>query len=109
MINIKSLVHHADTGVVTEIHWEVVVTDQGHEAREEGVTPLPSPPYGSDFILLSELTKERVENWLNHLIDVEEITTRLGAELGRKLKPEYVRSLPWQPPDDESIDWGLPG
>jgi hypothetical protein len=76
--------------VITNIHWRYSGTDEDGVSEETyGCQSVPSPNPEA-FTAYEEVTKEMVEEWLESMMDMEELQSRITASIELKKNPVTI-------------------
>ena len=86
--------------IVTEIHWRLEATEQGHQAAVYGSLALPVNNLEA-FIPYDSLKEADVIQWVKGVLGADktaELEQSLRQQLAMKLEPEiFEAELPWVP------------
>jgi len=93
--NIKDLKRNIQDGGVTKAEWEVILEDSGHTSRAIGSTSFTPDPSADSFIAYTELTENKVIEWVKAQEDVDAIETYLTTDITEKKTPATAEGVPW--------------
>ena len=78
------------TNVVETIHWRYRGTNENDTTAETYGAQAVGDPNPESFTPFDELTKEIVEQWLEEIIDMEEIQSNIDNQINELENPTHV-------------------
>jgi len=91
---ISTLRRKAETGVVKEVKWTAY--DSGKSISGSSVLK-PKDPNDPTFIDYSDLTKEKVIDWIEEALSAEGLSA-LQTKFSLEDRPSTLTGLPWEKP-----------
>lgn len=87
--------YEGQVDVVSGIPWTLTATDGAHSASDFS-TVVVQYNAGDPFIAFADLTKANIEGWVEEILDVDAIKSRLDDEVAKKQNLDTeVLVLPW--------------
>ncbi len=84
--------------VVTRVRFQYVASDQGKNYLYMGRVKLPEPETTEGFIPISQLTEEKVKEWILDQVNEDQLQERVNQELQKIISPpESAAYFEWLP------------
>lgn len=78
------------TNVVETVHWRYRGTNEDRITAETYGAQAVGDPNPEEFTPFAELTKEVVEQWLEEIMDIEEIQSNINSQIQDLTNPTHV-------------------
>lgn len=81
--------------VVVNIHWAYIGSNENNITSQlYGSCSLPTP-LENNFIPYENITKEKVEEWLTNILDVNSMQLEIDSNIYNMVNPKSIVGLPW--------------
>ena len=102
---LSALEWHTDTGIVFNVHWELIGRQEGTDIAHSCIGALGLvPPEDDQFIPLEQLTEELVIEWVKTGLGDEIVAGYIGQikrQIEAELHPVTTSGLPWYEEPEE--------
>ena len=85
----KKLVDGSLENVIQTVHWRYTGTDDDISADVYGALSLPSPD-AENFIEWENMTNDKVFEWLESILDVEQLQNQISAQIEDIKNPKVI-------------------